>query len=278
MLSKLRSHLTYANVIASIALFLVLTGAGAIAATNICPPSTPCVNTDDIINGQVTNPDLGTSAVTAPKIGTAAVTNAKLGTAAVTDVKLGTSAVTAPKIATSAVTNTKLGTAAVSNAKLAAGAVTPAKFGTIPGARAEKTSGQSIPNSDPENPFIILSFESASFDIGGPLHNTTNNDRLTAPITGMYQLSAGVDWADNSTGERVLFLAAGPTTGLDLVADSTTKASAHALFGTLQSVSSLVRLAAGDIAAVFVNQDSGSSQTVQPGNGTFLAMHWVGPG
>lgn len=266
MFSKLRGHMRH-NVVAYLALFVAFGGTSAWATHET-------ILSSDIVDGEVKTVDLGTAAVTAPKLGTAAVTNAKLATAAVTDVKLGTSAVTAPKIATSAVTNAKLGAASVTNAKLAAGAVTPAKFGVIPAARATKTGAQSVPDSTN----TVLTFESESFDTAG-LHSTTSGtETLTAPISGLYQVSAGVDWSDNSTGNRVLLIGAGPPSGQDIVASSTTKGSSHATFPTLQSASSLVKLAAGDLVFVVVDQDSGGSQSVSAGDDTSLTMHWVGPG
>jgi hypothetical protein len=268
MFSKLCGHMRH-NVVAYLALFLALGGSSAYAANTVF--------SSDIVDGEVKTPDLGASAVTAPKIATNAVTNAKIGTAAVTNPKIGAAAVTATNLGTAAVTNAKIGTAAVTNGKLAAGAVTPGKFGTIPAVRATKATSQSVPTSVTEDPFTLVAFDAEDFDTS-TLHDTaTDNGFLTAPIAGVYQVSAGVEWNDNSTGDRVLFLTAGPTSGLSVVSDTLTGASSHALFGSLQSTSSLVRLNAGDVAAAFVNQDSGSSQAVAAGSGTFLAMHWVGP-
>jgi hypothetical protein len=69
MLKKLGSRLSYANVMATIAVFLVLGGAAAIGATSICSGNIPCVNSDDIIDSEVKTPDVADGAVTAAKQG-----------------------------------------------------------------------------------------------------------------------------------------------------------------------------------------------------------------
>jgi hypothetical protein len=71
MLKKLGSRLSYANVAATVAIFLAVGGAGAIAATNSCPGNIPCVNSDDIIDFDVRTTDLADAAVTPEKQGIA---------------------------------------------------------------------------------------------------------------------------------------------------------------------------------------------------------------
>jgi hypothetical protein len=56
MLARLRDRLTYANVIATLALFLVLTGGTAVALNGV-----NTVDSGDIINGQVRGADVNES-------------------------------------------------------------------------------------------------------------------------------------------------------------------------------------------------------------------------
>lgn len=63
MRQRIRSHLTYANVMATIAVFLVLTGGTAIALNG-----SNTVFSDDIVNGQVKAADIGSNAVGSGKI------------------------------------------------------------------------------------------------------------------------------------------------------------------------------------------------------------------
>jgi hypothetical protein len=70
MLNKQRRRLTYANVMSTIAVFGVLAGGGAYAASKI--------GTNQIKNGAVTPKKLADAAVTTPKIKNAAVKGGKL--------------------------------------------------------------------------------------------------------------------------------------------------------------------------------------------------------
>jgi hypothetical protein len=83
--SKVRSRLTYANVTATIALFLVL-GGGAIAALKVPKKS-------------VGTKQLKAKAVKTPKLADGAVTDSKLANGAVTDAKVAAATLTAGKIA-----------------------------------------------------------------------------------------------------------------------------------------------------------------------------------
>src|SRR6476661_6114923 len=99
MLSSVRSKLTYANVMSTIAVFLAVGGgtlAFAVAKKN-------SVTSSSIRNGQVKKKDLGKGAVTNPKIADGAVGTSKLADGAVTTGKLGDNAVTSNKLAANSV-------------------------------------------------------------------------------------------------------------------------------------------------------------------------------
>src|SRR5437588_2494863 len=63
MLRKVRPRVTYANVVSSLALFLVLTGGTAFAVV-----AANQVNSKSIVDGQVKNADLGTNSVRGSKV------------------------------------------------------------------------------------------------------------------------------------------------------------------------------------------------------------------
>jgi hypothetical protein len=94
MRQRIRSHLTYANVMATIAVFLVLSGGTAVALTG-----SNTVFTDDIVNGEVKNGDLGADAVGSGKILDGQVKSADIGGGEVKLADLGGSAVDSSKIA-----------------------------------------------------------------------------------------------------------------------------------------------------------------------------------
>ena len=131
-------RLTYANVVSTLCLFLLLGGASALAATKLAKNSVGAtqikknaVVTAKIKNAAVTNSKLADNAVTSGKITDAAVTNSKLADNAVTSGKITDAAVTNSKLADNAVTNSKLAGNAVTSGKIADGQVLAGDLGTI---------------------------------------------------------------------------------------------------------------------------------------------------
>ena len=99
MLTRLRSKLTYANVMATIAVFLVLTGIGfAVAAL---PKKS--VGKRQLKNGAVTSKKIRKNAVTSPKIKSGAVGRSEIASGAVSTSEISNKAVTRNKIADSAI-------------------------------------------------------------------------------------------------------------------------------------------------------------------------------
>jgi len=144
-LKQLSKHLTFANAISCIALFVALSGAAYAATTTLGKKS---VKTQNLANGSVTtlklkggsvtNLKLKNGAVTGPKIGpgavgsgaiaSGAVRSAALGGGVVTEGKLKNGAVTASKIANGAVGTLSLANNAVNTGKLAGDSVTAGKI------------------------------------------------------------------------------------------------------------------------------------------------------
>lgn len=130
----LKRHLSVANVLSCIALFVALAGTAyaagkigrnAVRATNIAKEAVTnpklkkeAVTSGKIKNGGVNASDIATGAVINSKIAKKAVTNAKLGNESVGGSKLAKKAVTTGAIAPESVTNGKLGSESVSAAKL----------------------------------------------------------------------------------------------------------------------------------------------------------------
>ncbi len=127
-MKRFRPRLSYANVIASLALFVALGGsalAAGLAKNSVGP--------NQLKKGAVTAAKLGKQAVTSGKIAPKAVVAGKLGPNAVlpgnlgagiisTD-KISASAVTAEKIKNNVITTNKLNNAAVTSQKIAAAGV-----------------------------------------------------------------------------------------------------------------------------------------------------------
>ncbi len=133
-MTNLKRHLTAANVLSCMALFIAL-GGTAYAAVKLKPNQVKAVN---IAKQAVTNAKIKTQAVTSGKIknggvvnadlGAGAVSNSKLANGAVGSSKLGKEAVTANALAKNAVTNAKIGPEAVATGKIGNEAITAGKI------------------------------------------------------------------------------------------------------------------------------------------------------
>jgi hypothetical protein len=125
ILKQIRRHLTYANVMSSIAVFLMLGGATAFAATKIGANE---IKANSIKTGKIVK-----EAVTAGKIKNGAVTEGKIADGAVTTNKIADNAVATSKIANDAVTGDKVKESSLGEVPLAAnanklGGQTPSSF------------------------------------------------------------------------------------------------------------------------------------------------------
>lgn len=104
-MNQIRQRLTYANVVSTIALFLVLGGATAVAARKVPKHS---VGPRQLKANAVRTPHIKANAVTTRKIKKNAITTIKIRDNAIRDSKIADGAVTAAKIADGAVTSAKV--------------------------------------------------------------------------------------------------------------------------------------------------------------------------
>lgn len=134
MIRRLRTKLTYSNVIASIALFAALGGvavAAGVPKNSVGPKQLKkgAVTAAKIHKGAVTAGKLGPKSVVAGKLGANAVTPGNIVNGGITTSKIGAQAVIASSIKNGVITTNKLANANVTTAKLADGSVTNAKLG-----------------------------------------------------------------------------------------------------------------------------------------------------
>ncbi|HEY7949230.1 MAG TPA: hypothetical protein VID51_00175 [Solirubrobacterales bacterium] len=167
-MKQIRKRLTYANVMSSIAIFLVLGGGAALAAGKLgkntvgskqlkknavtgtkikdgvvtsgkiadgsiitAKLADGSVVTGKIVNAAVTSDKLADGSVVAIKLGNGAVTTVKLLDAAVTTGKLADNAVTAPKIATDAVGSSEVAADAIGSSEIASSVVGAEELDTV---------------------------------------------------------------------------------------------------------------------------------------------------
>jgi hypothetical protein len=169
-LPKLLSRLNYANVIATVALFVALGGAAVAAGL---PKNS--VGPNQIKRGAISAAKLKRNAVVSGKIAAKAVTAGKLGANAVLPGNIGNGAISTDKIAAGAViastikngvvTTNKLANANVTTPKLGDASVTTAKL-------AEKSVGQKQLSFEVATPGTVSALKTGQtlrgvFDVGG---------------------------------------------------------------------------------------------------------------
>jgi len=144
-MKRFRPRLTYANVIASLALFVALGGsavAAGLAKNSVGPNQLKkgAVTAAKIRKQAVTSGKIMSKAVVAGKLGPNAVLPGNLGAGIISTDKIAASAVTAEKIKNNIVTTNKLNNNAVTTQKLAAGAVGTNNLaeGSVTGAKIAK--------------------------------------------------------------------------------------------------------------------------------------------
>ena len=128
----IRRHLTYANVTATLALFIALGMGSAYAAQQLAPKS---VGASQLRPGAVTADKLRKQAVTAPKIEALAVKQGKIANAAVTSEKIADGSIGSSKIVGGSVTPEKIPDDSLTGQK-----VNEATLGQVPSASHADTS------------------------------------------------------------------------------------------------------------------------------------------
>lgn len=144
-MKRFRPRLTYANVIASLALFVALGGsavAAGLAKNSVGPNQLKqgAVTAGKIRKQAVTSGKIAPKAVVAGKLGPNAVLPGNLGAGIISTDKIAASAVTAEKIKNNVVTTNKITNNAITTQKLAASAVGTNNLaeGSVTGAKIAK--------------------------------------------------------------------------------------------------------------------------------------------
>jgi hypothetical protein len=128
-MKSVRKRLTYANVMSSIAVFLVVAGGSAVAANQLGKNT---VGSKQLKKNAVTAAKIKNGAVTGGKLAAGAVSVSQLGAGSVNESKLADGAVGAGKLANGSVGGSKIAPGAVGGGQLADGSVTTSKI--APGA------------------------------------------------------------------------------------------------------------------------------------------------
>jgi hypothetical protein len=200
-----------------------------------------------------------------PSIGAGAVGSGELATGSVISPTLAGNSVTSPKLANAAVANAKLANNAVNSAKVENGSLGVDEFSTtIPAVRVG--NGDESIGSSANTP---LTFNTELYDTANMHSGSSSN--LTAPVDGVYAVTAEAQWATNGTGVREVLLR---KNGSATIAFDTQNAVSTP-FTTTQTATTETLLQAGDSVQAQVFQNSGGALVVASPE---FAMTWVAPG
>jgi hypothetical protein len=247
---------------ATIAVFLVLGGGSAVALRG-----SNTVFTDDIVDGAVKTQDISdTNGVLSADVRNDTLENGGLQAADLRPDSVGTSEITAGAVGTDEIASSAVGSGEVIDGSLG----TSELSSTIPAARVTNSADEFTRDHIGES----LPFDSERYDTAG-MHTATNNSRLTAPVKGIYAVSASVTWSSDPDGTRFVGL---KRNGDTFVAAQTQPAIAGN--PTDQEVSQQVLLQEGDYVEVRVHKVSGNPIAVlkfQESSPEF-SMTWLAPG
>jgi hypothetical protein len=234
---------------------------GSIAADDI---DAGAVGTAEIFDGGVENADLAANSVTGGKVFPSSLTGS--------DVQ--TNSLSSSDIATDAVTGAEVAPAAVGASEVVNGSLGTAEFASsIPAARVTRTVNQGILNDDE----TALNFNSERYDTAGVHSTSANLSRLTAPVDGIYLVTAQVQWDVNGFGNRALALVRsdGVTVARNRIMPGTDPVNAPAV-----NLTTVVSLSAGDFIEAVVFQNSGGNLSVLRigQESPEFTMTWLAPG
>jgi hypothetical protein len=159
------------------------------------------------------------------------------------------------------------------NPTIAPGAVTPAKLGAIPAVRVWNDADQPAYTGGATQ---VVSFDAESFDTANMHDNATNNTRLTAPLTGIYAITASVCFTPNGTGQRLLAINKNSAELLD----ATQLGAIAAPYYTCVPVDTTAKLSAGDYVELWEGapNTTGAINVVSTSDLPAFTMTWVAPG
>lgn len=261
MSGRIRGHIR-SNVVGYIALFFALS-----TGTSVALDGSNTVSTDDIVNGQVKTQDINdTNGVRSADLRDDTLENGGLQAADLRPDAVGTSEVTADAVGTDEIASSAVGSDEVIDGSLGTSELSSA----IPAARVTNSADEFTRDRIGES----LPFDSERYDTAD-MHTTTNNSRLTAPVKGIYALSASVTWSSDPDGSRFVGL---KKNGDTFVAAQTQPAIAG--HPTDQEVSHQVLLQEGDYVEVKVHQFSDNRLAVIKFHETSpeFSMTWLAPG
>lgn len=150
--------------------------------------------------------------------------------------------------------------------------------GSPPHVAARHSASQSITTTI----WSALVFNTEDEDTAAFHSTASNTDRFVIPASGLYLCCAALEYAANSTGQRLIgFQVNGtPSAGPNLKGRGT-YTSPSATYNAVMNCSAVNKLTAGDILRVLTYQDSGGGLNVVASAAEkhpFVTLTWVGLG
>ncbi len=233
-----------------------------------------------VLTGTYPNPALAVGSVKAAAIATGAVGKSEIAAGAVGSDELAAGAVRASDIANGSIGPSKIAPnsigkgqimpGGVGKSEIAHGAVGVSELAPLPGARAFR----SAPITIPKDVVTELPLTDATYNQGG-VWSTAQPTRLTAPVAGVYLITASVVFQANGSGPRGIWIVpagnpANPYTG------EQQEAVTQGGYLSEMSVTVTTRLAAGEAVAIAVRQGSGGDlQVLGLGQRTALSLQML---
>jgi hypothetical protein len=129
-----------------------------------------------------------------------------------------------------------------------------------------------------------VAFDVEDYDTNNLHSNTTNNTRLVAPLTGIYQLSGGICYSPNSTGVRVVEIVknnppVGEFANGEELAQNHGASNGSITWPTCMAIATTAKLQAGDYVELFGAAPHQLSVAIIPwGDQPNFEMTWIAPG
>jgi hypothetical protein len=238
MRAFMHRHLSYANVVATIAVFVAL-GGSAFAASYVITKSS------QIKDGAVTGADVKNSSLTG-----ADVKNRSLTPADFRGSVQGPKGDAGPP---GVIAGTPAGgdlTGSYPNPAIAAGSITPGKLAAFPTVRVTREDLFPVPATGS----ATVPWTTEVYDASG-MHADSGDTRLTAPISGVYAISAGVRWGATTTDDRILHLLLNGSTYIA----SESRGAMQGGIRPMNHVSTTRRLSAGDFVVVELGHNASTT-------------------
>lgn len=231
---------------------------GAFKAGEVAPATLAGIRAGGALAGTYPKPGIARGAVTADAIATGAVGSAEIGAGAVRAVDIANGSIGASKIAPNSIGKEQLAPGGVGASEIAPGAVGVSELAPLPGARAFALSATQIPSGDP----VVVPLTGTDY-VNGGVWRQQAPQLLTAPVDGVYSVTASALFAANTGGIRAVYVVRNGDAGQVVTGE---QQLAINVVGAQNEVSAatILHLDAGQSVALAVQQTSGGPLNVLP--------------